>query len=321
MIRLNDVHALADSMLFDINNDVKDLAGGTKAREALVRLGQQYLNKEAADTEAGRGRREEIAEAFPVVGDLQGGPGKSNLRYVTGARQSYTRSAAILEAEVRSRPNEAHLRRLLTLAYVRLAQLEGAAASTKSALDRAAQSAETYAARWPGDQQGLRDRAEVLQGKQEFEAAVELRQRILAGSPHDPALGWELALAQIALGTSLARKDRYKALDWLKKDIGACAALHKEDPANIQYQRDRAVALGTSTLILLNLSGLDEALKDARESVSILEELTAADPRNASFRLDLSAARIALADTYYQRGQAAEALANVAMAWASFKAL
>ena len=52
MIRLNDVHALADSMLFDINNDVKDLAGGTKAREALVRLGQQYLNKEAADTEA-----------------------------------------------------------------------------------------------------------------------------------------------------------------------------------------------------------------------------------------------------------------------------
>ena len=48
--RLNDVHALADSMLFEISDDVKDLAGGTKAREALLRLGQQYLNKEAAAT-------------------------------------------------------------------------------------------------------------------------------------------------------------------------------------------------------------------------------------------------------------------------------
>jgi serine/threonine protein kinase/tetratricopeptide (TPR) repeat protein len=312
--RLNDVHALADSMLFEINDDVKDLAGGTKAREALVRLGQQYLNKEAADTEAGRRRREELAAAFLAVGDLQGGPGMSNLRDVTGARQSYSRSAAILDAEVRSRPGEAHLRHLLTLAYVRLAQIEETDSSAKFALDRAAQSAEIYAARWPSGLQGLRDRAEVLQGKQEFEAAVELRQRILSGGPNDPALRWELAHAQIALGTSLARKDRYKALDWLKKGIDACAALHQEDPANIQYQRDRAVALGTSTLILLNLSQLDKALKGAQESVAILEELTAADPRNASFRLDLSASRLALADTYFQRGQATEALANVAIA-------
>ncbi len=312
--RLNDVHSLADSMLFEINNDVKDLAGGTKAREALVRLGQQYLNKEAAAAETDPRHRQDLGEAFLTVGDLQGGPGESNLRDVAGARQSYGRSAAILEAEVQANPRDAHLRHLLTLAYVRQAQLEEAASSAKIALDLADRSAEIFSAQWPTDPQGLRDRAEVLREKQQFEAAVELRQRVLAASPNDPTLRWELAHAQIALGTSLARKDRNKALEWLEKGIAACAALHAEAPANIQYQRDRAVALGTSTSIRLNLSQLERALKEARESVSILEELTAADPRNASFRLDLSAARIALANTYYQRGQGAEALDNVAIA-------
>ena len=311
--RLDDVHALADSMLFEIYADVKDLAGGTKAREALVRLGQQYLNKEAAVTGTDP-RRQELAAAFIKLGDLQGAPGESNLRDVTGARQSYSRSAAILESEVRSHPHDSNIRHLMTLVYVRQTQLDESAASAKAALERAADSAEIFIKQWPADLQGLRDRSEVLEAKGEFGAAVDLRQRILAAGPNDPVLRWELAHAELALGSSLASKRRGTALEWLQKGASACEALNKEDPANIQYQRDRAVALGTMTRIFLNLSRLTEAVSSARESVSILEQLTASDRRNASFRLDLSAARVALSNAYYFNGQAAEALENVALA-------
>jgi len=336
--RLNDVYALADSMLFEINDDVKDLAGGTKAREALVRLGQQYLNKESAVTLADPRRRQELAEAFLKVGDLQGAPGESNLRDVTGARQSYGRSVAILEGEVVAHPHDAHVRHLLTFAYVRQAQLEESASAAKTfgsvvptfasswaqldesassakiVLERAAKSADIYAEQWPADPQGLRDRCEVLQGKEEFASAVELRQRVLAASPNDPVLRWELAHAQLALGSSLVLTNRGKALQWLQKGAGACEALNKEDPANVRYQRDRAVALGSMTRVLLNLGRLGEAVACARQSVSILEQLTASDSRNASFRLDLSAARVALSNAYYDSGQAAQALENVALA-------
>jgi eukaryotic-like serine/threonine-protein kinase len=198
--RLNDIRALADSMLFEINDDVKDLAGGTKAREARVRLGQQYLNKEAAFTQTDPLRRLELAEAFLKVGDLEGAPGESNLRDVAGARQSYGRSVAILEGEVVSNPPDPDVRHQLTIAYVRQAQLEESALAAKTfgsaiytfssswaqleslaktVLERAAQSADIYAAQWPADPQGLRDRSEVLQAKGEFASAVELRQLFL----------------------------------------------------------------------------------------------------------------------------------------------
>lgn len=336
--RLNDVHALADSMLFEINEDVKDLAGGTKAREALVRLGQQYLNREAAGAESDPRRREELAEAFLKMGDLQGAPGRSNLRDVAGARQTYARSAAMLESEVASRPHHPSVRHLLTLAYVRQAQLEESLSPAKAfgsvaytftsswagideipsaaepLLERAEKSADVYAAQWSADPQGLRDRAEVLQAKEQFAEAVELRQRILAASPNDPLLRWELAHAELAFGASLVFRNRLQSLEWLQKGAAACEALQKEDPANVQYQRDRAVALGTMTRVLLNLGRLPQAEDSARQSVSILEQLAASDPLNASFRLDLTAARVALSNAYYDNGNTAGALENVAVA-------
>ena len=336
--RLTDVHALAYSMLFELNDDVKDLAGGTKARQALIRLGQQYLNKEAAVTQTSPGRRRELAEAFLKVGDLQGAPGESNLRDVTGARESYGRSVGILEGEVVSHPHDPRLRHLLTIAYVRQAQLEESALAPKTfgaavytftsswaqldesapaanaILERAAKSSEIYLAQWPADPQGLRDRCEVLQAKGEFVQAVELRKSILAAHPNDPALRWELAHAQLAFGSSLVFKNRVQALSWLQKGAVACEELSKEDPANIRYQRDRAVALGNMTRVLQNLGRLTDALASARKSVEILEQLTAADRLNASFRLDLSAARVALSNAYYDNGQTAQALENVALA-------
>lgn len=330
--------ALADSMLFEINDDVKDLAGGTKARETLIRLGQQYLNKEAAATQTDPSRRRELAEAFLKVGDLQGAPGESNLRDFPGARESYGRSVAILEGEVVSHPRDPRLRHLLTIAYVRQAQLAesalaaktfGSAINTfssswaqlnepglasKTVLEFADKSAAIYTVQWPSDPQGLRDRAEVLQAKGEFASAVELRQRILADSPNDPVLRWELAHAQLLLGSSLVLRNRLQALSWLEQAAATSGALSKEDPANIRYQRDRAVALGSMTRVLLNLGRLREALASARQSVAMLEQLTAADRRNASFRLDLSAARVALSNAYYDNGQTAQALENVALA-------
>ncbi len=336
--RLNDIHALAGSMLFEVNDEVKDLAGATQARETLIRLGQQYLNKENAVTHPDPRSRRELAEAFLKVGDLQGAPGESNLRDLAGARESYLHSVAILEPEVVSYPHDARVRHLLTVAYVRQAQLEeyasgartfGSAIQTfsasldefddsalpaKSALERAWQSAEVYGKQWPLDAQGLRDRCEVLQAKRDFASAVELRQRILSGNPNDPVLRWELAHAELELGSALALKNRVLALDWLHTAAYASYALSKEDRSNVRYQRDQAVVLGTMTGVLVNLGRLGQALASAQQSVAILEQLTAADRLNASFRLDLSAARVALSNAYYNNGQTARALENVALA-------
>jgi serine/threonine protein kinase/tetratricopeptide (TPR) repeat protein len=311
--RLNDVHDLADSMLFELNDDVKDLAGGTKARETLVRLGQQYLTKETFSTQGDPRRRQELAEVFIKVGDLQAGPG-SNLRDVAGARQSYDRSITALEGEVASHPRDAHLRHLLTLAYVRKARLAESASLARADFQKAERSAEIYAVQRPADPQGLRDRAEVLQAKGDGVAAIDLRQRVLAANPKDPVLRWELAHAEVSLGSSLLPNDKPKSLEWLRRGLDACTALNKEDPSNIQYQRDRAVALRDISRLLQALNKLDEAVIQARLSVSILQQLSASDRLNASIRLDLSDAEIALAEVLHRNSKVAEAFESVARA-------
>jgi serine/threonine protein kinase/tetratricopeptide (TPR) repeat protein len=311
--RLDDVHDLADSMLFEINDDVKDLAGGTKARKALVRLGHQYLVKETSALQGDARRSQALAAAFIKVGDLQGGPG-SNLRDLAGARESYGRSVAMLEGEVAAHPRDAHLRHLLTIAYVRKASLEESVAAARAGFRKAEESAAAYAAQWPGELQGLRDRAEVLQAQGEGTAAVALRERVLASNPNDPVLRWELARAQLALGAAILPNDKPKALAWLQKGVDICAALSKEDPSNVQYQRDRAVALRDVARILQAMNRMDDAVAEARLSVSILQQLTNADRLNASFGLDLGDALIALSELLYRNGQVAEALEKVAAA-------
>ena len=278
-----------------------------------MRLGQQYLNKEAA-AQADPHRRQELAEAFIKVGELQGSPGESNLRDVAGARESFGRSVVMLESEVRSSPHDAHLRHLLTLANLRQAQLNETESKTK--YERAAKSAEIFAAQWPKDPQGLRDRAEVLQAKGENAPAEELRERILAQDPHDPVLRWELAKAQYALGDSLTDRNNQKALEWLQKSVDAFEALNKEDPANVQYQRDRAVALDDIASTMGPLNRFDEAETRARQAVAILEQLTASDRRNASFRLDLSSAHYQLGMAVANKGRLAEAIQDISAALA-----
>ena len=123
--RLGDVHVLADSMLFELNDDVKDLIGGTKARETLVRLGQQYLNKEnavercrqsAATTEIGG----VVHQARRTTGLVRSTQFARHHRRA----ESFNRSLAILEPDVQGRPTDPQLRHLMTLAYTRLAQLD-----------------------------------------------------------------------------------------------------------------------------------------------------------------------------------------------------
>jgi eukaryotic-like serine/threonine-protein kinase len=94
---LEDVRSLADSMLFSLDDQVRDLSGSTPAREALTRMGMQYLSK-VSEQAAGDDRlQQQLGAAYLKLGDLQGEPGQANIRELDGARQSYGRAIAILD--------------------------------------------------------------------------------------------------------------------------------------------------------------------------------------------------------------------------------
>ncbi|MBS1824502.1 MAG: serine/threonine protein kinase [Acidobacteria bacterium] len=95
--RFAQVRKLASVMLFDQYDSIKSVPGATKAREAIVRTAQEYLDSLAAEAGNNRELAMELAGAYHRLGDVQGMPGSANLGRVTDAIASYAKARTLLD--------------------------------------------------------------------------------------------------------------------------------------------------------------------------------------------------------------------------------
>jgi tetratricopeptide (TPR) repeat protein len=306
--RLGDVSALANSMIFEIGDGLRDLSGTTATRELMVRRGVDYLNRMSEQESGGSGMQRQMAAAWLKVGELQYDPGRSSLYDTAGARQSIARSLKLLEPLAKANPRDPELRHLLIQAYRQSAQLERTEAAKQAGLSRALQMAEQAVKEQPASLPAEADLADVYQSQQDYRRAVEIRQRIVAAKPKDAEAGWRLYSSQILLGTSLYRKDDDLALKTLESALSGLEALVREEPGNAQYQRDRAMALAPVAVEFALHNRTTEAVEPARQAVALMTPLAAADPRNAGFQMDLSVTHQGLGSVLASAGQGAEAL-------------
>jgi len=306
--RLGDVSSLANAMIFEIGDGLRDLSGTTVVRESMVRRGEEYLNRMSEQESGGSGMQRQMAAAWLKVGELQYDPGRSSLYDTAGARQSVARSLKLLEPLAKANPRDPELRHELLQGYRESAQLERTQAGKQAGLSRALQLAEEAASEQPAALRAQADLADVYQSEEDYGRAVEIRQRIVAANPKEAQARWRLYSAQILLGTSLQYKDDDLALKTLQEALSGLEALVQEEPGNAQYGRDRAMALTQVGIEFVDHNRTSEAVEPARQAVALMTPLAAADPRNAGFQMDLSVARQGLGSVLASAGQGAEAL-------------
>jgi tetratricopeptide (TPR) repeat protein len=121
--RFNDVRKLANSLMFEIHDAIRDLPGSTPARRLLVTRAQQYLDSLSAQSRGDASLQKELAAAYERVGDVLGYPYAANLGDKTGALQNYQKALAIRESLAATAPDDTALQRDLTNTYFRLAQI------------------------------------------------------------------------------------------------------------------------------------------------------------------------------------------------------
>src|SRR5579871_547761 len=313
--RLEDVSALANSMLFEVDDRVRQLPGAMPAREVLMQRGLEYLNRMSAETPDSVRLQQQLGAAYLKMGELQWDPDGSNLRDLNGARVSYAHSASLLEAQVRDNPGDRALRHRLTLAYLRYAQLLDSGRAQRARYDRAFESDRMLAAAHPSNHEAKDDLAEVYLAREEFARAVELREQILAAAPTADAR-WRLYSAQSKLAISLTQKDGDRAMELLTSVLSGLEALHQQEPANVRYQRDRGVALGYMGIQLMLHARFADGISRAREAVDIQSQLSAADTHNAGLQLELSQARSLLGTVLVNTGRNAEGMEQLRQALA-----
>jgi hypothetical protein len=72
--RFGDVRKLANSLLFEFDDAIRDLPGSTPARQLLVQHALQYLDGLSSESAGDRRLRRELADAYQKVADVQGNP-------------------------------------------------------------------------------------------------------------------------------------------------------------------------------------------------------------------------------------------------------
>ncbi len=80
---------LSSTLLFPLEDEMRNLPGATPARMLAVQTGLEYLQNLSADANIDPSLAVEIARAYTKLGDIQGNPSNANLGDEKGARQSY----------------------------------------------------------------------------------------------------------------------------------------------------------------------------------------------------------------------------------------
>ena len=103
--RLEQLRALANSLVFEADKELIKLPGATPVRARLLKSALGYLDQMANQDNSDSRMAEELAEAYEKIGDIQGQPEMTNLGQTAQSLESYRKSEAIRETNRRNAKN------------------------------------------------------------------------------------------------------------------------------------------------------------------------------------------------------------------------
>jgi len=124
--RFNDVRTLANSLIFDLHDSIKDLPGSTPARKILVARALEYLDKLAKQGANDMSLQTELAAGYEKIADVQGNPLGSNLGEIDGAIESYGKALNIRQTLFeKGTPDDRYATAMLHSKLFRIMQVRG----------------------------------------------------------------------------------------------------------------------------------------------------------------------------------------------------
>jgi tetratricopeptide (TPR) repeat protein len=335
--RFNDVRTLANSLMFEIHDSIKDLPGSTPARKLLVSRALEYLDSLSKDSSGDSALQRELATAYDKVGNVQGNPTNANLGDTPGALKSFQKALAIRESLAADDPSNRSLQWELFGSYNLIGwvlqeqgDLDGALTSLQQATGIARSIAsETHDPREcdliAGAHWGI---ATIVESKGDFSGALEnyreaasIRMSAQRPTPKQAALlHTHLAADYQGVARVLAFLGQTDAALQTQKQVNA---LLEEQ---LQADTDNATLrkfLGDSYLFtgewLEKKGDLGDALRNYRKAESIYADLCIADPTNTWSRDWLGFAKVHLGDLLLRKDKPNAALTSYRQASAIFE--
>ena len=326
--RFDDVRKLANSLLFEFDEAIRNLPGSTPARSLLVKRALEYLDELASEARGNRSLQLEIASAYQKVAEVQGNPIYPNLGDMKGALESSRKSEAILEALLREDPESVPARQWLAGNHQQISDVLSFSGDVAGAVEHSGTALKMYeslAGSLASDPKFqaqrvtqtyhyanlLRSVGKLDESETEYRRAAELSQQMLAARPSDPEGKVHLATSLDGLGYVLQEKgDTAGALESRRKGLAIREELVRIDPNNAHYARQVAFSHHNVGLSLEEAGDLTGALENFRTELGLFESLSAADPKDTQGRRNLSLAHKQIGDVLMRTSDFRGALAH-----------
>jgi serine/threonine protein kinase/tetratricopeptide (TPR) repeat protein len=322
--RFNDVRKLANSLMFEIHDSIRDLPGATPARKLLIDRALEYLDSLSKEANGDLSLQRELAAAYDRVGDLLGYNGAANLGDFAGARHSYLKALAIRETAAAANPHDIRAQADLINDYFRLAFVLEDAGEYQEALDelhKALPIAQKLAGANddPAYQDWLAgvywksgnillDTRDANRALADFRRSAAIREPIALDPKANPVFRTHLAGDYTGLGTSLAQTgDLEHAVENTQKAVALLESLSQADPNNATLREYLGEAYDAHSSFLKKRGQLDNAVAYGRKSQEVFDALHAADPSNSLARDNLALSALNLADTLTSQKKPLEA--------------
>jgi len=298
-LRLADVRRLANTLIGEVDDAIKDLPGATRARKLVATEGLKYVDRLAREATGDVELQKELAYAYQTIGQIQGGDSGPNLGDWTGALASHRNAIALYAAPAAAAPHDIELQERLATCHTRAAWLLSRLGDRKAAvatLTQALEIATAAAGRAPDDVRILkvlvkadRQMASLHQGQGDVTSALVSARRALArlesagaAHPKDPELENALAPTYVALARLVARTEDYAAAAQLyARALSIQEARWAADPLSVRRRRGQAIFLCEAGLNFCEMERWGEALAHGRKAEELVRTLSDADAADA----------------------------------------
>jgi eukaryotic-like serine/threonine-protein kinase len=298
--RFNDVRKLANSILFDIHDSVKDLPGSTPARKLIVQNALQYLDSLNSEAAGDASLQRELAAAYERVGEVQGDYIVFNLGETENALRSYQKALTLRKNVAASKAAIWEDQLAIAKSYRlvgRQMQGTGDVQNALQSIQTSVSISESLRKAHPQDKQVLAELANEYQrlgylqrgsstqawvsvggsALESFGKALEIDKSLLQLDPNNEDFQLAASADEMYYAEMLPRNA--EKLQHFQHVLEIDERIYKHSPSP---QKERNVAVDY-TMIAFWYDNQREHSKSAenhRRSVEIYEHLLAADPQN-----------------------------------------
>ena len=287
--RFNDVRKLAHSLMFEVHDSIRDLAGATEARKLLVSRALEYLDSLSQEANGDPSLQRELADAYDRVGDVLGYSGAADMGDYGGASHSYAKALAIRENLAAAHRADANLQVGLLDEYWKLAFVR-------------------------------KDQGDVAGALQNLRSALPIAQQLAAGN--QPALLDRLAGIYWLTGGLLEQKgDFAAALQSFRKGAAVREPIATGERPKLIFRTHLIADYNGMARTLAHTGQMDGALLMSSKALAINQEVTQAYPANSTLREYLAESYDVRGSLLAMKGDLPGALTLDLRMWKLFKQL